>query len=341
MQVTPLIETAIAIILVFFIFSLLSSFILELFAESANLRGKLLKRMMIDLFADPTGRMPNMAHLIYDHPLISAMVYRKNRLPERVAGEQFADALNAVFRELTNSGLLSVTKMDDSDSVDEFRYELKTADKARITNSGIRNSDLRFLYQAAYSTNIGPERNWDLESENYKKVFVQWFDKFNEQLKIVYKRRTRFRLFIIGLILALSFRCDAIYLIQRLYGDVALRTEMVGAAERIGQMDSTQNAGTILLDSIMITDIMQAKGITTPYSALNKEEKAKLLYDHLHSLPITREVESYRNLTAGQWIAMIAGILITAVSVIFGAPFWYDALRRLISVKDTLKKSQS
>ena len=334
MQFNPLIDTVISIVLIYIILSMLSSFILELFAEANNLRGNLLRNKLKEIFHDPTNQTPNVGQLIYKHPLIKAMMYRKNRVPENINSNQFAEALNDIIKDITEIGLMKQIKYDDKEIANKDNDKLSEIAKINNTFRSIANSELKYLYGAAYKIpDIDPPIQ---DPEKYKEVFGNWFETLRMQLTIIYKRKTRLRLFIIGLLLAIIFKCDSIYLVKRLYTDEAMRTEFVNRAQT---MVNNNSNGPI--DSIMISNILEANGSDKKFNELSIAERTKILYEHAGKLPISRPLPAKGSAHAGDWIRMIFGIIISATAVIFGAPFWYDTLRKIVRLNDTVKTQQS
>jgi hypothetical protein len=37
----------------------------------------------------------------------------------------------------------------------------------------------------------------------------------------------------------------------------------------------------------------------------------------------------------GEWIAKVVGLLITAAALTFGAPFWFDLLKKIVSLRSS------
>jgi len=332
MELSPIVDTIISLAFIYIVFSLLASFILELFAESQNLRGKLLYQKLGELFNDPTGNNPNIGHLLYKHPSVKAMVYKKNRVPEKITPDQFATVLNDVLKEITFTNPSHPVAYDDSETKSLGREEMH---QPQTTYSSFNNTTIAYLYRSAYgSMTTRGEETFNMVGEQYRAVFEEWFEGLSAQLSYIYKRKTRLRLFFIGLILAVVLRCDSIHLLQSIYNDSAMRSQLSQTAMQMS--DSITGAA---LEQEYVEEIMLTMGDERSYDALSSAEKAKILYRYTTGLPISRQWPETGMDHIADWILAVLGFAITAAAVIFGAPFWFDVLRKLIAIRPLIAKS--
>src|SRR5262249_19771823 len=79
-----------------------------------------------------------------------------------------------------------------------------------------------------------------------------------------------------------------------------------------------------------------------------QEPDAKDLLDRLNKLPVGWGARTFPALGdvslvrfLGFYVSFLAGLAITASSAVFGAPFWFDLLQRLIQIRGTGAKPQS
>ena len=70
-------------------------------------------------------------------------------------------------------------------------------------------------------------------------------------------------------------------------------------------------------------------GITSPA----EQADAASLLQQMQVLPVGWTGRHYD--TAFDWFAAIAGIFVTAITALFGAPFWFDALQQLVRLRGT------
>jgi hypothetical protein len=129
-----------------------------------------------------------------------------------------------------------------------------------------------------------------------------WFEGAMERVAGWYRKQTHLLLLAIGLALAVCLNVDALALARALYREPALRATIVAEAE----------AGTACASG-------QA-------SACAETRLAAL------DLPI-----GWRGERRAGWWRALPGWMITGVAVSLGAPFWFDLLGRVTSIRSTLR----
>jgi len=151
-----------------------------------------------------------------------------------------------------------------------------------------------------------------------------------ERLNGWYKRKIRRWLFVVGLIVAICFNVDTLIVVSRLYSDPQLRSGVADAAEKyINQQ--------IRVDSVYSVESMD--------SLKEKIGQLKQQLDPLN-LPIgwnindSTELFSKKFLTDG-WEGFrknssfqnLLGWIFTAFALSFGAPFWFDVLKKSVNMR--------
>ena len=122
-----------------------------------------------------------------------------------------------------------------------------------------------------------------------------------------YKRWTGVVQAVVGLIIVLALNSDTLNLITQLHG----------VANAPVLMDAAKSAnGPALIDAVhasngrstgqLLTGLSDA-GVTVGWSALPQN--------------------------AGQWLMKLAGLAITWLAVLMGAPFWFDLLKQVVPVR--------
>lgn len=138
-----------------------------------------------------------------------------------------------------------------------------------------------------------------------------------------------FDTFALGLAAAAAFNIDSFYLLSQL----SARPSMAAAISNPG----------------MAANVSLAAGLAAagPASApWNADAGAKAFpvedwMDTLHALPVGwNNGRSMPNISEGLgfYVFFIFGLLVTASSAVFGAPFWFDLLQRLVQVRGTRTK---
>ncbi|MDM0047938.1 hypothetical protein [Variovorax sp. J22R115] len=130
-----------------------------------------------------------------------------------------------------------------------------------------------------------------------------WFDSGMERVAGTYKRRTQAVSFVIGLAVAAALNIDSVGLFSAIWARPAYTAQISAGAGLEGQA----------LSSTVETMAKLPVGWTT---------------DRLNAFDLQ---------DARTW-QQVAGWLLTALSVLFGAPFWFDALQKLVQLRGTGKK---
>jgi hypothetical protein len=132
-----------------------------------------------------------------------------------------------------------------------------------------------------------------------------------------YKRHTHFWLFVIGVVLSAGLNVNAIAITNHLARNKAVREALVARA------------------SLVTHDSLYVKKLSD--TTFGRAETNRVT-NELNALDLPIGLENYnRPRNAGDWVRMIGGILITAFAVTLGAPFWFDALNKMMVIRSTVK----
>ncbi len=143
-----------------------------------------------------------------------------------------------------------------------------------------------------------------------------WFDGSMERVSGWYKRRLQTISFVVAVMLAFGFNADTIEIGQALWQDPILRTQIANeaavAVEACGDTKRPEEC-TYLQDTYKIRAQMER-------------------------LPVGWWDADNGDSNMGSWVTKIIGLLITALAVSLGAPFWFDVLDKLNSIRSAGKK---
>jgi hypothetical protein len=143
--------------------------------------------------------------------------------------------------------------------------------------------------------------------EDVRKSIEAWFDDAMDRVSGWYKRKAQNIVLVIAFILAIGLNVDSVKVAGVLWENPTLRAEIVALAEQ-----QTSQA---------FTDVQM-----TRMSELSSQ---------LNALPIGWPV----NLDASPYnqpfaiVVIVVGWIVTAFAVSLGAPFWFDALGKLINLR--------
>lgn len=310
-------DVAIGLMVVFFLLSLVASAVREWFEGIVKSRAVDLERGIRMVLDDPEGT--GLAKQFYEHPLIAALYQgdfdpQSRRLlgrglPTYVPARSFVDALldltlygpvNSPYAASRASGGLSIS-------------ELRSASQ-RVPSAHVR----RALIVAIDSAQGDLDRaRANLES---------WFNSAMDRVSGWYKRRTQLWLFGIGLVTALMLNVNAFTIAQHLLKDKAARELITRTADAITHdttylrlaRDGTAGANTPQYKDLAALElpIGWSRAPKAPSATASAAEKGDY------------------------WLQQFVGLLVTALAVMLGAPFWFDLLNKVMTMRSTVKPKE-
>lgn len=152
----------------------------------------------------------------------------------------------------------------------------------------------------------------------------RWFDETMERLGGAYKRWATGWLFAVGLVIAVVGNASVYDTAESLWNDTAIREAVAEAATNVGTdgIDPSELAGVA-----QTIDELQQLQLPVGWDAQSQIE-----WDGSNAAPW--------NWSKGQ-LATAIGWLATALMVTLGAPFWFDLLQKLVSLRSNGAKPKT
>src|SRR5262249_25087258 len=144
-----------------------------------------------------------------------------------------------------------------------------------------------------------------------------WFNSMMDRVSQRFTLHMRIYTVVISTALVLALRVDSLYILSMLRSDAALRSGLVTTAASITKPDS----------GVDPNDAAKAKAIAT--SIINQLPPDQSVFGLLHSE--TGPVSGRRELS---------GLLLSAMLLSLGAPFWYNVLKNLTALRPVLAQKQ-
>jgi len=207
-----------------------------------------------------------------------------------------------------------------------------------------------------------------------------WYNSGMDRVSGWYKYRTQWFLLIIGFVMAVVINADTIHIARQLSIDPTLRQSIVAAANHVKYpaQASTANPASPTAGQATTTVAQPAPATTaqapaTPATAsqptpatgqpstgdLSTQIKAASnAFDNIHTLGLplgwpsdaprlyTLQNYSYLGVNRPQllpngkfWEALL-GWFLTAIAISLGAPFWFDALNKIMVIRSTVKPTE-
>ena len=131
-----------------------------------------------------------------------------------------------------------------------------------------------------------------------------------------YKRRITIILFFIGIVVAGAFNVDSWQLANTLWNNESVRSAVVSQAEKQAKKPLDKAA----------KDVSDVEQLKLPIGWKAQESKTTKQGE--------RDPRAFPR-TTGQYVAKFLGLLLSAIALSLGAPFWFDVLNRLTRLRAT------
>jgi hypothetical protein len=307
-----MIDVAIALGLIYLMFAGLVSGIQELFAMAFQLRGRMLRKGVASLLSGATAASQNGRSLsdeILTHPMI-AVLRDGDRLPSYVPSTSFStaftDALTSTYR------------------TDKPLFEGLPEAVAKLPEGDLKRSIGLLVLQA------------EGDAEKLRTLLEGHFDKVMDRVSGWYKRRSQIIILVIASVAAVALNIDTISIAQRLSRDTELRQSLVRkASETVANGESYQRAQAAKASAS--GDQVTTEQITAQLKAVQQDiQKMNDLRIPIgwevgkHGLEFSKDQKEFG---AGTIVIAIVGWMISALAASLGAPFWFDAISKLVSLR--------
>ena len=337
MNIPIILEVVIGLIFIYLLLSLLATAINEALSSITRLRGVFLKKaltIMLQDIKDNNGEQGDFIDRFYSYPLIEQMGgKRKKNLPSYVSKEVFSEIM--LF-------LLNGSK-DQKMVFETVKAEIKN----NLKDGKVKSMLLDWLEKANGSL------------DNFRGSLEGWFDSVTERSKGWFKRSVQVRLFIIGLILVSVFNANTIHMVNVLSKDQDAREQMMvlandfmerqeGQLMQIGVLDTakinkTSAVGIVAFDTTKLMPLAttaQEKAEIRRLANINTQIKQIMEEDLLaqgNTMGIGwSEFKRFKeDIGSSLWaiVLTVLGFVLTAFAITLGAPFWFDLLNKVMSIR--------
>ncbi|MFL5780153.1 MAG: hypothetical protein ACJ760_02465 [Thermoleophilaceae bacterium] len=321
-------DVLIGMLFVYVLFSLICSAVNEAIASLFAWRAKNLETAIRNMLEDEHGEGgTNLAKEFYDNPRIRSLsrhpeksftrpgnFKRARRLPSYIPPRKFALAF------------LDTVAPGDEDGHDLIAAGEGAVDK--IDNPWVKQNLSKVLKDVADTR------------DDLRGGVEQWFNDVIERAQGWYRRKVHVSLAIIAVLVAFGANVDSLQIGTRLWQDDAVRDAIVTKAQAAVQSGQSGASGAAT-DGAAGTTPVQAQQPDQSAPDVTKQKleavgqqvaEAKQL-----ELPLGWSAAN-RPGSFKDWASKIAGLLITATALSFGAPFWFDVLGRVANLRGTGEK---
>jgi hypothetical protein len=310
MTLLKLFQVMVGLIMAYLLLSLITSAIQEILASIFKVRGRNLMAGLRTLLTDssPQGSRINLFAAIFPrrntlrgsdlfqqvsgHPLVSNL--SPSRLASYVPASNFTLALIDVLRSGAPQSLPLFAQIEHG--------------VTDLTKGPAQECINTFLADAGG------------DIERFKQHLKAWYDDAMDRTSGIYRRFALYFAVIFGLVLAISFNVDTIYIVSTLWQNPSTAASVMKAAQSVqsevaagaANQTSLQNAiGQLLSSPLPIGWTSSGNGGDVNGNSADR--------------PVSDDQEF--------WLVRFIGWLITGVAVSVGAPFWFDALGTFLNIR--------
>jgi hypothetical protein len=297
-------ETAIGLTMMFFIIATAASMIAEIISRLFKRRATDLESAIVGMLgkAPPPGQAPTETNRDFEHAMTLFKDTSVYRAATRAAGRSEDKARTPSYLSAKAFADAIVEMLTDVDA--DGKAILKQLDRL----PGNLRERLRPLVKEAGKDVV-----------KFKAGLERWFDDTMARAEGAYKRWTTLVLFFIGLTIAVAGNASTVDVAQKLYVSSVTRDAVVDAAH--GIVTNPDSAETDLGSVQKATDKLTALQLPVGWDQ-EAQDRFGYFWDH----------KDPREWTAGG-LGTVFGWLLTALLVALGAPFWFDLLSKLVSLR--------
>jgi len=301
-------DLVIGLIFIFLIYSIACSTLWELLISFSHLRGKMLLRWIYNSFGDKES---DLGKLIENHPMIKGLTRKANRLPSYISSSLFTDVLLDIIN--SKEGKSETTNFN----LDIIKKKIEETD---LLNSEMKRVFLQYFNDADGKLNVA------------KGKIAMWYDEAQNRLIGAYKKKLQLWIFAISLVLVCSTNADSFRLASYLYNNDKAREAILMKASLFVQDSAVLNLVS-KIDTSSITSI-RTKSPDAIIKKLGKDfATIKQLDKELKEADIPLGWGNADIKEPLDWLKKIAGLLISALAVSMGSPFWFDMLGKLVNMR--------
>ena len=316
-------EVGIGMIFVYLLPEPLCSAVAKYLEAKMNYRSKDLEkgiRLLLDQYVPeetPTGKVGEevnrLAAELYKHPLVKSL-YRGDKLPSYIPSRTFALALWDMAFPADKRAAAVATK------------DL-TAVRESVSNSTFIGPDLRKALLALIDDAQG-------DFEKARKNVEDWYHSTMDRVSGWYKRRVHYILLLLGLVVATLVNADSVNIARAMIEHDALRASADASAEKAAAAPAPAPTPTP-------TDPReQARAAAAKIRDVRTQLNATgLPIGWVRNPAVPDDPRRFPD-SFGSIVLKVLGLLITALAVSQGAPFWFDLLNKFIIIRSTVKPKE-
>lgn len=301
MDFMNVLSLAIGMITVYLVLALSVTAFNEAIAATLSSRGKWLQRGVASLFSSDARDRGDMtiAKRVYDSPYIAYLQRGSRFLPSYLPAWNL---LQGMLEAASTTGNRALATLDD----------LRAAAKDLPAGSPIRVG-LEHLLATGDGT-----------VEDFKKRYEAWFATFEAQVMAWYRQKTQLVVGGLSIVVALAMNVDTLQLVNQLATDPKVREALAEQGSQLARQPDLAAASAAL-------PAASQPGLAAAIETV-QQRSASL---NASGLKLGWTERAWRSTWQSPLSAFekLVGLLLSAFAVSMGAPFWFDLLKNLVSIR--------
>jgi hypothetical protein len=298
---SEILEVALGLVFVYLLASTVCSAIREGIAKVLKTRAKNLEKELLDIL-----KSTELVQALYQHQLIREPQDKEaKKRPSKISADKFAAAL---LDTLVNA------QKGKTEGFAEMKQGIE-----KIENAQIRGTLLEILNSA-----VSDVDRLKVKIEEIRKSLEEWYDKLMDKMSLWYRKRSREVLFVIGLLLCGFLNLDTVMIVKSLHQGETLRKAAAAAATETLKESSTDTGETTADFRKRVNELrkkLDQIGIPVGWPPRDAPENDPRKFPEQPLLILLK----------------ILGIIATSLAISFGAPFWFDTMRKLSNLSGKKK----
>lgn len=298
---------AIGVSTVCLLLSIIASHLQEVWAGYSARRAAQLEEAIAKMLGNPA-----LTQSFFSHPLIENISFTPPRPFSRASSAPVPRPTyvsSALFSRVLYSALVEVHSLPPQALPDLIK--------------SMPNSNLKKRLQAVI---LGVEN----DAAACNQAIEQWYDGTMDRVNGLYKQRTQLFLFTMGLVMAVGCNANLLRVTERLWLSDDARNAVTAAAQMYSCKDDPQCRQPDYNTAIDSLERKMEEFLPVGYNELPRYWGD--VWTKMHH-PDARVRHAELAAVAGGWFFNCAGWLLTGIAVSLGAPFWFDAVNKLINIR--------
>lgn len=338
MQLDAILEVAIGSVMMWTVLSVATMEIQNWLNQVLNTRAKFLEEILLEMFKNDKELLER----FYNHPAVKELgkvdrkgnYYKPTYIPEEVFSRVVMELLTSTSKQGASASPESIslsTMVDTVKQVKDLSPELKELMEHLFPGLEQMNT---------ISTEIENIQN---RLKRYQENVEKWFDHNMENASGWYKENALNVAFVIGLVLAFVFNVDTINITQRLWREPTIRQALVAQADTYQLEEGTANITEVrgYFDSLTMPigwASIQADDPSTCTGFITFTAEAEIAFWAGNECKLLVNVPAINNFMG--WALKVLGFVISAFAARQGAPFWFDLLEKLVSLRSATQQKK-